>query len=190
MASFQFTLILNRAITDDEADTLRVPGSDDMTMTAVSPGTGTDGPVTQLDFDREAESLAAAIKSAMSGVEAITDLRAVTLTAPAQPAEPEQETAAPGENGAAAPVENGAAAPVGNEAAAPGENGPAAPVENGAAAPVETGAAAPVENGAAAPVANGAAAPVDNGAAAPPKKRTTGTKKAQAAKAAGSGKPA
>lgn len=126
MASFQFTLILNRAITDDEADTLRGVGRDDMTITEISPGLVREVPVTQLDFDREAESLAEAIKSAMSGVEAIADLRATTLTAPAQPAKPEPETAAPTNNGAGAPPEKRATAPKKSRAAkAAGSSKPA-----------------------------------------------------------------
>lgn len=70
MTSYQFTLKLNREVTDDEIDALYEAGCDDAAIET--------GPLgTVADFDREASSLAHAIASAALDIEKVQGLRAV-----------------------------------------------------------------------------------------------------------------
>lgn len=72
MPTFEFTLRLNRDITDDEIDALYEAGLDDAAIET--------GPLgTMATFDREAVSLAAAIVSAVRDIEKVDGLLAVGL---------------------------------------------------------------------------------------------------------------
>jgi hypothetical protein len=69
MMTYQFTLRLDREITDDEADILYGIFDDGSIMT----GTGH----TEIEFSREADGWAAAIGSAVRDIEGVHDLRVV-----------------------------------------------------------------------------------------------------------------
>jgi hypothetical protein len=70
MTSYEFTLKLNRDVTDDEIDALYEAGCDDAGIES--------GPLGSLaDFIREASSLAEAIASAARDIEKVPGLRAV-----------------------------------------------------------------------------------------------------------------
>lgn len=70
MTSYEFTLKLNREVTDDEIDALYEAGLDDAGIE-----TGPLGSVA--DFNREAPSLVSAIASAVRDIEKVPGLRAV-----------------------------------------------------------------------------------------------------------------
>jgi hypothetical protein len=70
MSSYEFSLRLNREVTDAEVEALYEAGCDDAAVET--------GPLgTMIGFDREAPSLAEAITSAVRDVEKVPDLRAV-----------------------------------------------------------------------------------------------------------------
>lgn len=70
MTSYEFTLKLNRDVTDEELDALYEAGCDDAGIET--------GPLGAFaDFDREASSLAHAIASAVRDIEKVPGLRAV-----------------------------------------------------------------------------------------------------------------
>lgn len=72
MTSYEFTLRLNREVTEDEVEALYKAGCGDAGVE-----TGPQGTV--IEFDREAPNLATAIASAVRDVEKIPGLRAVGL---------------------------------------------------------------------------------------------------------------
>lgn len=72
MTNYEFTLRLNREVTEDEIEALHAAGCADAGVE-----TGPQGTV--IEFDREAPSLAVAITSAVRDVEKIHGLRAVGL---------------------------------------------------------------------------------------------------------------
>ena len=85
---YQFTLILNRKITDDETASLREAGCADASVTTVPYPTGADPDliVTQLEFDdAESSTLEVAITGALEAVKVVPDLNVATFSAPAQP---------------------------------------------------------------------------------------------------------
>lgn len=85
---YQFTLILNRKITDDETTSLRDAGCAGADFTTVPYPTGADPDliVTQLDFDdTESATLEEAITKALDAVRTVPELSVATFNAPAQP---------------------------------------------------------------------------------------------------------
>jgi hypothetical protein len=85
---YQFTLILNRKITDEETTSLREAGCAEASVTTVPYPTGADPDliVTQLDFDdTESSTLEEAITGALDAVKVVPDLTVATFSAPAQP---------------------------------------------------------------------------------------------------------
>src|ERR1700735_1315233 len=85
---YQFTLTLNRKISDDESVVLRESGCADASISTVPYPTGADPDliVTQLDFDdTESENLEVAINVALDAVKVVPDLFVATFSAPAQP---------------------------------------------------------------------------------------------------------
>jgi hypothetical protein len=85
---YQFTLILNRKITDDESTSLLAAGCAGASITTVPYPTGVDPDliVTQLDFDdTESSTLEAAITRTLEAVQTMPDLSVATFNAPAQP---------------------------------------------------------------------------------------------------------
>jgi hypothetical protein len=85
---YQFTLILNRKITDDEIASLNEAGCAGASVTTVPYPTGADPDliVTQLDFDdTDSSTLEAAITVALDAVKVVPDLTVATFSAPAQP---------------------------------------------------------------------------------------------------------
>lgn len=72
MTEHTFTLILNRPPTDDELDGLYEAGCDDALLGS------TDG-VAYAEFDRDADTLADAVMSAIHDVETVAGLRAVRI---------------------------------------------------------------------------------------------------------------
>ena len=81
---YEFTLTLNRVITDEESLALREGGCAGATITSASlPPDGLV--VTQLDFDEEAPNLADAIQSALDAVKVVPSLRVDSLDVPPQP---------------------------------------------------------------------------------------------------------
>jgi hypothetical protein len=85
---YQFTLTLNRKITDDETSALLKAGCEGAVITTVPYPTGADPDliVTQFDFDdKESETLEAAITVALEAVQGVPDLSVATFSAPAQP---------------------------------------------------------------------------------------------------------
>jgi hypothetical protein len=85
---YEFTLTLNRKITDDESSALMNAGCEGASVTTVPYPTGADPDliVTQLDFDdNDSETLEAAITVALEAVKIVPDLFVATFSAPAQP---------------------------------------------------------------------------------------------------------
>ena len=81
----EFTLILNREITDDESRALQEAGCSSATLTTTSLPTNADVVVTQMDFDTESTSLAETLTSALEALKIVPDLSAACLTVPPQP---------------------------------------------------------------------------------------------------------
>jgi hypothetical protein len=85
---YEFTLTLNRKITDDEISALMKGGCDGASVTTVPYPTGADPDliVTQLDFDdKESSTLETAITVALDAITVVPDLSVATFSAPAQP---------------------------------------------------------------------------------------------------------
>lgn len=85
---YEFTLTLNRKITDAESAALMKAGCEGASMTTVPYPTGADPDliVTQLDFDdKESATLETAITVALEAVQIVPDLSVATFSAPAQP---------------------------------------------------------------------------------------------------------
>jgi hypothetical protein len=85
---YEFTLTLNRTISDDESTALLGAGCTGASVSTVPYPTGADPDliVTQLDFDDTASStLEAAITVALEAVTMVPDLSVATFSAPAQP---------------------------------------------------------------------------------------------------------
>lgn len=82
--SYNFTLILDRTITDEESRVLQedCPG---VSFSTTTHPTKPEITVAQLDYDTEGPSLAEAIQSALDAVTAISDLSTASLEVPAQP---------------------------------------------------------------------------------------------------------
>lgn len=80
--SYEFTMVLNRQVTDDEAEVLRTSGCGDATFTTATVGVEKDQVVTQMDFQTDAPSLAEAITAAVEAVKAVPDLITTSLTVP------------------------------------------------------------------------------------------------------------
>ncbi len=85
---YQFTLTLNRKISDDESAVLQEAGCVGASISTVPYPTGADPDliVTQFDFDDTASpTLEVAITQALEAVKAVPDLSVATFSAPAQP---------------------------------------------------------------------------------------------------------
>jgi hypothetical protein len=85
---YQFTLTLNRKISDDESVVLQESGCADASISTVPYPTGADPDliVTQFDFDDTVSpTLEAAITQALEAVQVVPDLSVATFSAPAQP---------------------------------------------------------------------------------------------------------
>jgi len=85
---YQFTLTLNRTISEDESAVLQEAGCVGASISTVPYPTGADPDliVTQFDFDDTASpTLEAAITQALEAVRAVPDLSVATFSAPAQP---------------------------------------------------------------------------------------------------------
>jgi hypothetical protein len=82
LASFEFTLELNRDLIEPEAESIK-SSCGDATIKMIPTGIGTGYTGTLVEFDREAESLEKAIESAIADVETVADLRATGITIPA-----------------------------------------------------------------------------------------------------------
>jgi hypothetical protein len=85
---YQFTLTLNRKISDDESVVLQESGCADASISTVPYPTGADPDliVTQFDFDDTVSpTLEAAITQALEAVQTVPDLSVATFSAPAQP---------------------------------------------------------------------------------------------------------
>lgn len=85
---YQFTLTLNRKISDDESVVLQESGCADASISTVPYPTGADPDliVTQFDFDDTVSpTLEAAITQALEAVLVVPDLSVATFSAPAQP---------------------------------------------------------------------------------------------------------
>jgi hypothetical protein len=85
---YEFTLTLNRKITDEEIAGLLEAGCAGASISTVPYPTGADPDliVTQLDFDdTESENLEVAINVALEAVKVVPDLFVATFSAPAQP---------------------------------------------------------------------------------------------------------
>ena len=81
MTSYEFTLRLNREVTDAEIEALYEAGCDDAGIET--------GPLgTLIEFDREAPSLAQAISSAARDIDKVPGLRAVGVACDGCPALP------------------------------------------------------------------------------------------------------
>lgn len=89
---YNFSLVLNREITDSESETLKQSGCSQAAFTTDSLPTDASVPVTRLDFDDTlSPTLAAAIEAALEAVKIVPDITVPGLTVPAQPAEPVQQ---------------------------------------------------------------------------------------------------
>jgi hypothetical protein len=100
--SHEFSLVLSRKITDDEAETLIAAGPGGAALGTASLPTDAAVTVTSLNFDTEASSLAAAINQALEALKKVSDLTAASLEVPAQPrGGPDGEEASQGERGVA-----------------------------------------------------------------------------------------
>lgn len=85
---YEFTLTLNRKISDDEIAAVLNAGCDGASVSTVPYPTGADPDliVTQLDFDdKESATLEAAITVALEAVKVVPELSVATFSAPAQP---------------------------------------------------------------------------------------------------------
>jgi hypothetical protein len=85
---YEFTLTLNRKVTDDEIAALLKAGCDGASITTVPYPTGADPDliVTQLDFDdKDSATLEAAITVGLEAVKVVPELSVATFSAPAQP---------------------------------------------------------------------------------------------------------
>jgi hypothetical protein len=113
---YQFTLTLNRKISDDESVVLQESGCADASISTVPYPTGADPDliVTQFDFDDTVSpTLEAAITQALEAVQTVPDLSVATFSAPAQPngMPPEEDDewsdldAPPADHGAALAIE-------------------------------------------------------------------------------------
>jgi hypothetical protein len=103
LASFEFTLELNRDIIDSEAKSIK-SSCGDAIIKMIPTGIDTGYTGTLVEFDREAESLEKAIESAVTDVEAVADLRATGITIPA-PERDETAAAAPEASAAVEPAD-------------------------------------------------------------------------------------
>ncbi|MGY0234589.1 helix-turn-helix transcriptional regulator [Longispora urticae] len=74
MATYAFTLVLNRVPSDEELDELYEAGCEDASF-----GTEGGGTIGIAEFDRNAETLADAIASAVRDVEKVSGLKAVRV---------------------------------------------------------------------------------------------------------------
>ena len=86
--SYEFTLTLNRKISDDESAALLAAGCVDAAVSTVPYPTGADPDlmVTQLDYeDSVSATLEAAITVALEAVNSVPNLIVATFSAPAQP---------------------------------------------------------------------------------------------------------
>jgi len=93
---YKFTLVLSREISSEESASLRQ--ADKVCADAVfrpdTHPTNADVPVTKMDIDDpSAPSLAEAIQSALDAVKSVPDLGVPSLTVPAQPEGPLDESA-------------------------------------------------------------------------------------------------
>jgi hypothetical protein len=138
--SYEFSLVLSRKISDDEAETLIEAGPGGAALTAAPLPTDAAVTVTRLDFDTEAPNLAEAIKQALGSLEKVPGLTAASLEVPAQPSGGSGEVeGARDEPGAVAEV-------VSDSHHDPASNGASASADAErpeSAAPADTGAAAP-----------------------------------------------
>lgn len=85
---YQFTLTLNRKISDEESGVLQEAGCAGAAVSTVPYPTGVDPDlvVTQFDFDDTVSpTLEAAITQALEAVNVVPDLSVATFSAPAQP---------------------------------------------------------------------------------------------------------
>jgi hypothetical protein len=86
----QFSLVLNRTVTDSESATLREHGCQQAAFGTDSLPTDGAVAVTKMDFDdTESPSLAQAIETALEAVRKVPGLSAPGLIVPAQPANAE-----------------------------------------------------------------------------------------------------
>jgi len=83
--SYEFSLVLSRKITDDEAETLIAAGPGGAALKAAPLPTDAAVTVTRLDFDTQAATLAEAINQALGALKELPDLSAASLEVPAQP---------------------------------------------------------------------------------------------------------
>jgi hypothetical protein len=83
--SHEFSLVLSRKITDDEAETLIAAGPGGAALGAASLPTDPEVTVTRLDFDTESPTLGEAIREALEALKKVSDLTAASLEVPAQP---------------------------------------------------------------------------------------------------------
>lgn len=83
--SYEFTLILNRQISDEESETLQKEGCAGATFSTAPLPTNAAVTATRLDFDIDGPSLADVIKSALEAVKTVPDLSAASLEVPPQP---------------------------------------------------------------------------------------------------------
>ena len=83
--TYEFTLILNRQINDEESETLRKEGCAGATFSTAPLPTNAAVTAARLDFDIDGPSLAEVIKSALAAVKTVPDLSAASLDVPPQP---------------------------------------------------------------------------------------------------------
>jgi hypothetical protein len=83
--SYEFTLVLNREITDEESDELRRGGCAGATLAPDVLPTNAEVSVTRLDFETDGPSLAEVITLALEAVQTVPGLKAASLRVPAQP---------------------------------------------------------------------------------------------------------
>lgn len=82
---YEFSIILNREITDEESKIL-LDGCNGTTLSTAPLPTNADVIATQLEVDNtEAPTLAEAIQSALDAVKTVPDLLPASLTVPAEP---------------------------------------------------------------------------------------------------------
>jgi hypothetical protein len=100
--SYEFTLVLNREITDEEARMIRDSVASDFTISQAVSETQDNPTTTQLDFKKDASSLEEAITAALEGVRSVPDLSAGSLIVPPYGgAEPAAEEPVPAHEGVA-----------------------------------------------------------------------------------------
>jgi hypothetical protein len=83
--SYEFSLVLSREITDEEAAALLGAGPGGAGLTTAPLPTNADVTVTRLDYAAEAPTLAAAINSALDALKGVPGLSAASLEVPPQP---------------------------------------------------------------------------------------------------------